>query len=1083
MICLVLSYYKGNYMNNKYVYVDFSNLNTKEIITLKYKLFDNNFTNKWFSLLNHVLSLPDVFIDKNGEFFGPEFKDINLIVDGLNNNIKIFNDYASKNNFPDRLNFKASVGMSRELLVEMHDKFEEYAHDNRYISDPDVYKALSEFNTNIHSAENFLPEVVNNGSHCQAIPYPMIHIKLQDEDYDHFTTDYNWGDLYVTYGMSGQPTLNAFFGKSVPRPQDCMTAGLQMMFLNDLKLPPTLREEAKIWLMENYHIDIENKKSAMGFLHLGKLQNEIKDRKEFLKTLNKYKNIVAIRTEGEVEIPFSKLVQTDSGAGEHVITKRGTKNLNIDDRMKSKIKKGTTKQTAIRNQIDFFENIGEFYVEPKYPFNQEARWPFDKEIFYHLDYRPYIDLQIKFNPKPMLNEAFKAIHYFVEHRSYDQSKLESDGGSWKSLSIQSVNGDYTKTSYHTEYNLALTDDLYKKTVFAQLCPYTVKFIEALTDFQKCERVRFMLLEPGAKIHPHRDMKDGSTGMAINISLNMPKDCNFYADLNSDGSSNTYTTKIPFSNDGSVILFNNGKYHMVENNSNEPRMHIIFHGPIKLDDDDIIKIAREQNSVKNRKEIVQLLGKKKIDQVEDLEKDNDFYNEWKSHGYSKDSHSSQYSFNIIEHNLETDIHDKVTDQITLASIFPKSYNMVNINTLDSAMIDSYQNGDKFFIGINQGTFIKDIRKFNIDLEKAFREILKNDASAMAHIMDFQDDTAIPYFHEQFFIIDLEKWGETGFISLGQLFSERKITFPSYERSKEMIHDDYTPLWIKPGSQINSRIGNENFGTEFISESFNRNFKIINIISELRDNKSYCYPLQKLDNRYDDIRSEIFSRLSESKKLTFYFNNEDLDFINLPNFKPENFISVSAGLKPIKMAEIFWKDRAINKSTFIDYSTAAIDYMKNLLKCTNKENISDLISKLSINNPGERFTYDQSIEQINTTIKDYFRNDEELFLNSLSKLKNSKLIEFNLIDNYDNFYKLIENQQPSIVWLSNAFYCNPVYYIHTKKEVDRRFKELGKGIAKHYNHSLWKHKTSYTMIVSNDPSKEIKAIITDGCVFEK
>tara|TARA_Y100000768_G_C23988273_1_gene690340 strand:- start:511 stop:3714 length:3204 start_codon:yes stop_codon:yes gene_type:complete len=1057
------------------VYVDFQNDSTNEVLTLKYKLFDTSFAKKWFSLLNHSLKSPDFYIDKDGEFFGPDFDSIEVIVQGLKDNIKVFNTYAEEKGLPDRLDYKPHVGMSRDFLVKMHDSFEEYAHNEVFTQDRSVLNALTDFNINIHRAEVYLPEVVNNGSHCQAIIQPVKHVELKDEDYLEFTTDYNWGDLYVVYGMSGQPTLNAFYGKSEPRPQDCYTPGLQMMFLNDLVFPESFREPCKRWLWENYKIDIDDPRSAFGFLHLGCLEEKPEDRKSFMQLLAQHKKIVSIRTEGPNDFPISDLPFTKSGAGKHVIAKKGLENVNVDERMKQKYEKELAQKLLNRKARSKSENLPDI--------NTPAEWPYDREIFYHLDYKPYIDLEVKFDSTKLLDEANKALAYFVTHRGYDQSKMESDSGQWKSLSLQSVHGDFTKTSYHTEYGLENEVGLYKRTPFAELCPETMRLIDHLTDTTACERIRFMLLEPGAIIHTHRDMKDGSTGMAVNISLNMPEGCEFWANLNEDGTKNEYSVKLPFSDDGSVFLFNNGKFHSVWNRSSEPRMHIIFHGPVRFTDEQIIEMARRQNGISSRREILEKLGNKKIKLVEDMEQDSMFYSEWKSLGYSTKSTGSNYEFFILEHGLDKETTEKVTDTTTLASIFPKPYKRIDFKSLQENLTVAYENNCEFAVLVCQGTYFKNIRQFNIDLERAFAFMKAEGASAMGHIMDFQKDGAIPYFHEQFLILDLKKWKDLGFISLGDLFNNEKVVFPAHNKSDTCVHDDYTPHWISPGNNVFERSGENNFGTKLMIESLARSFKILNVIEELRANKEYAYPLEKLDYRYDNIRKQIETDLEAFSELAFFFNNENLDFIELGGFTPDTFVSVSAGFKPIKMAEMFWKGRDIKNPHFIDFSRVAIDYVSKLVKCEAVDEISNLIATLSPKSTGERYEAHEAKVQLEGIIRDHFEGDSHYLIENIRKLKKANFTHIDLINEHDKFLSLLNRNQSSMIWVSNAFYCNPLYYLITKERADSQFLSLGKSIASFYNEQLWKHKTSYTMIVANNPENKITSVITDGCVFEK
>jgi len=162
-----------------------------------------------------------------------------------------------------------------------------------------------------------------------------------------------------------------------------------------------------------------------------------------------------------------------------------------------------------------------------------ARWPFDPEIFYHLDLVPFIDLNFEFDPTEMLAEANNLIQHFVVHRENYQESENGERG-WKSLGLRTFNGDPSKTEYHTTYDPNATKDKYKNTSFLNQCPKTLEFLNKITNIDECDRIRFMLLAPGTKILPHRDSQNRDVSLAVNISLNMPEECFFNCDIESDG---------------------------------------------------------------------------------------------------------------------------------------------------------------------------------------------------------------------------------------------------------------------------------------------------------------------------------------------------------------------------------------------------------------------------------------------------------------------------------------------------------------------------------------------------------------------
>jgi hypothetical protein len=187
-----------------------------------------------------------------------------------------------------------------------------------------------------------------------------------------------------------------------------------------------------------------------------------------------------------------------------------------------------------------------------------AVWPKQAEIFTHLQLSPWIPLPVSFSPKLLLAESLALLPFFVEHRP--SSQPDAVAGRWRSLALRAVGGKADRTYGADHYAEA---EAYQNTEIAALCSHTMEFLAQITDIAECDRIRFMLLEPGAEIMVHSDAPEKDTSLAVNIALNMPSGCEFWVDLNPDGTKNRYSRRIPIQ-DGYAFLFNTASYHAVVN---------------------------------------------------------------------------------------------------------------------------------------------------------------------------------------------------------------------------------------------------------------------------------------------------------------------------------------------------------------------------------------------------------------------------------------------------------------------------------------------------------------------------------------
>ena len=172
---------------------------------------------------------------------------------------------------------------------------------------------------------------------------------------------------------------------------------------------------------------------------------------------------------------------------------------------------------------------------------------------------PWIELDSKINRPTWLKEGLDAIPYLVEHR-------EGEGhNGWESCCIHGLG--ITKTG--TDMSAPLGD--YHWTKLSELTPTIKQFWESF-PFENLLRVRFMSLAPGGNVALHNDNPGEVENLLdeiipINIAITHPEGC--IMTLPDFGN-------VPFA-PGKVFLVNITNDHMVVNNSNIRRLHMIGHG--------------------------------------------------------------------------------------------------------------------------------------------------------------------------------------------------------------------------------------------------------------------------------------------------------------------------------------------------------------------------------------------------------------------------------------------------------------------------------------------------------------------------
>jgi len=163
----------------------------------------------------------------------------------------------------------------------------------------------------------------------------------------------------------------------------------------------------------------------------------------------------------------------------------------------------------------------------------------------------------------MFEEANAIKHLFVEHKDNEVIEGYNHKG-WKSLVIHGISED--KTRHYKHYGFKEEKEAnYIWTSISEKCHVTTSWLKKVFPMENYNRIRFMLLEPGGYILPHKDGYKHELGK-INIALNHPKDCIFK--MKEHG-------VVPMK-PGVVMLLDVYNEHAYMNNSSEDRIHIIIH---------------------------------------------------------------------------------------------------------------------------------------------------------------------------------------------------------------------------------------------------------------------------------------------------------------------------------------------------------------------------------------------------------------------------------------------------------------------------------------------------------------------------
>lgn len=268
---------------------------------------------------------------------------------------------------------------------------------------------------------------------------------------------------------------------------------------------------------------------------------------------------------------------------------------------------------------------------------------------------------------------------------------------------------------------------------------------------------------------------------------------------------------------------------------------------------------------------------------------------------------------IKHDWTKELIKNLSDYV-LSNIAQKGFSVLQ-GVSEEALLKEASAKYQHAVVISTGTeFINGDRFF-----KAIKEAVSKEYFLQGHIPDRQEG----YYelHDQCYIINLKTYKKLGYPAIGNFayYDAHEQIEPL--RSEENIHDDYTPVWVKPGSTLR-KYQHKWHGWNILSVAFKNNLPVLVFDENLRNNKKFYYP--DYEPSFQLAQEYLYGKHIVSSQAFFYpFNTEQP---RTADVKPiGQLITQASGLNWIDclVANKYTKGTIVN---FVDNNTFALETMK-------------------------------------------------------------------------------------------------------------------------------------------------------------
>lgn len=223
-------------------------------------------------------------------------------------------------------------------------------------------------------------------------------------------------------------------------------------------------------------------------------------------------------------------------------------------------------------------------------------------------------------------------------------------------------------------------------------------------------------------------------------------------------------------------------------------------------------------------------------------------------------------------------------------------------------------------------------------------------AAGHILTRRPFEDAPRLHQQCIVINLQEWNSVG---QPDMLMDWDYDFPMYTQSDEHIHDDYTPMFLKPESgvfpkgQLNVEYGDLQ---TIVPIALSKGLMLHNLPYSVREHKYCCYPEDDVedtekwlldfdwDKQDEEILSEYSTNIVPEDKVELYGLKVMRSYVmfitnteSIPDFEEQEFEVMTAPCSGLHQFKHMTNSRnTLKRVIWTDFSEAGMWWTKNLLE---------------------------------------------------------------------------------------------------------------------------------------------------------
>ena len=417
----------------------------------------------------------------------------------------------------------------------------------------------------------------------------------------------------------------------------------------------------------------------------------------------------------------------------------------------------------------------------------------------------------------------------------------------------------------------------------------------------------------------------------------------------------------------------------------------------------------------------------------------------------------YDDTRMSHNLsQAQKNKEITEFFTRFKYFGPMIVKENINDV----LDEALNYDVDYCLIQSvGHIIKEAAFFTF-IEKW---IAKQDFFITGHIMDKnRKNLNNPsgkegYYglHKQCMLVNLKYYKKFDKPVFGTKSSEKEFVTKA-ERHVKDIHDDYTPLSLKPTEELTVCTPLVD-GWNFINTSLANDLTVYNFHPKIREHKQFIYPTTSAADLEHQL-SWITNIVDYAQDCVFFWNTEnysDLKYVNIE--KPiDKLYAVAASFKPNMILNHYnFSDDC--EVIYYDYSKSALAFKKMLVKEWDGEDYPKFLDyaqkKFRINETGGNGTEYLSRKELWERELKWWGSEKAIKEHwDRYRTLNHKYVHCDICKTPEKVTSLITSNDNSVIWWSNAFHTVGAQYLRGVAGVKACYETWLKQIG-NKNPNIW------------------------------